>query len=237
MRRINNLFEYFLFAFSTILLYLIFFVNLPMFELPHGLLAMNDLANFSSTQLSSFILFGSITLCAVLGALLLKWIPAFTAGMMANLWASTFFLLWVDSMFALTVQRQSTQYLNFIVFGLLFLYLFFFTLHYLGPSKGGEPASAEPSKACWVSYWLGGWMVFYLFVSLRLFFHEQGNILFQRPLAMGFCALCFLNYLLFLNLKKSKEGNLRLYTRIGSITFSLWFLTLLAVEIGQKWFH
>lgn len=236
MQKIIDGLETSFFILLTVFLCSLFLLNLPLFQEPHGFLVMNELSDFSSNQLSTIALFGSALLCVLLGCLTLKWAPALTVGMASNLWATTFFLLWVDSMFTLCIQSHSLHYLVLLGLGLLFLYLFFFTVYYLGLSAKPEVESggaAHRERA--VSYWLVFWMGFYFLVSIRLLFNSYGFPQFQGPLAMGFCALGFLNYLVFLFLQKHQGADLRLYSRIGRIVFSLWFLTVLAAEIGQKW--
>jgi hypothetical protein len=238
MRKVNELIEQFLFFILTIILYFLFLINLPLFDEPHGFLVMNELSDFSSNQLAAASLFGSVIVCISLGALMMKWLPPFTPGMAANLWATTFFLIWVDSMFALSVQSQSFHYLVLLGFGLLFLYLFFFTLYYLDlPRNPIQEPKKTPSKYKLVSYWLGTWMVFYLIVSVRLLFNSFGYPELQWPLAMGFCALCFLNYLLFLFLRRSNGQNIDGLSRAGRLFFSFWFFALLCAGIGQHYFH
>ncbi len=236
MRKLNDILEMALFLTLTSLLGCLFLLNVPLFQEPHGFLVMNELSDFSSTQLSSAALFGSALLCALLGSLVLKWAPALTMGMASNLWATTFFLLWVDSMFTLSVQSRSMRYLTLLGLGLLFLYFFFFTLHYLGFPGSPAEGPGEPSpKGGFVAYWLIGWMAFYFLGSIRLLFNAGAFPEFQGPLAMGFCALGFLNYLAFLHLKKHQGADLKGYSRAGKILFGLWFLALVAAEIGQKW--
>ncbi len=236
MRKFNDILETTLFFTLTALLGCLFLLNLPLSQEPHGFLVMNELSDFSTTQLSAAALFGSALLCALLGVLILKWAPALTMGMTANLWATTLFLLWVDSMFTLSIQFRSLHYLDLLGLGLLFLYLFFFTLHYLGYPGLSALEPGEPSPQ-WkiVLYWFAGWIGFYFLVSARLLFNSYGYPEFQGPLAMGFCALGFLNYLAFLQLKKHQGADIKPYSRTGGIIFSLWFLALLAAEISQKW--
>ncbi len=238
MKKINELIELLLFFTFTLVLGFLFLINLPIFEEPHGLLIMNELSDFSSNQLAAASLFGSIIVCIGLGALMMKWLPLFTPGMTANLWATTYFLMWVDSMFALSVQAQSFHYLVLLGLGLLFLYLFFFTLYYLDLPKDTNQAPEEPSfKYKLIHYWLGSWMGIYFIVSIRLLFNSFGYPELQWPLAMGFCALCFLNYLLFLFLRKSRGKGVDGLSRVGRIFFSLWFLTLLCTGISQHYFR
>ena len=238
MRKIRDLLEVFLFFFFTVTLYALFLLNLPLFREPHGLLLTNELSDFSSTQIISYALFASAVICALQGVLMMNWFPVFTAGMASNLWATTFFLLWVDSMFTLSVQAQSFHFLAVLALGLLFLYLFFFFLHYLDASKE-QPLVPEGAafKVKLLNYWMGIWMVFYFLVSTRLLLDSHGYPEFQLPLSMGFCALCFLNYLLFLFMRKSKGEEIRSLSRIGRIFFVCWFLGIVVVGAVQKWAH
>lgn len=237
MRKLRDLLEVFLFFLFTTALYALFLLNLPLFREPHGLLITNELSDFSNTQIAAYALFASAAVCALQGVLMMNWFPAFTAGMASNLWATTFFLLWVDSMFALSIQTQSFRYLKLLGCGLLFLYLFFFILHYLDPP--GEPApSAEETgalKYTMMDYWLGGWMFFYFAVSIRLLVNSYNLPEFQWPLALGFCALCFLNYLLYLFLRKSRGLDVLRFSKVGRVFFGLWLTVLLLSEVLRKW--
>jgi len=239
MQKAIQVAETFLFAFLTVLLFLLFVLNLPLFREPHGFLIANELSDFSSTELIGGILFGSVAVCAVLGVVMVKWLPVFTAGMASNLWATTFFLLWVDSMFSLSIQFQSFRFLVFLALGLLFLYLFFFTMHYLDLKKETAPKAKEASvfNDKLVQCWLGGWMFFYLVVSIRLLFNSLGYLEFQIPLALGFCALCFLYYLLFLFLRKSRGEEIQPLSRVGRIVFASWILGVVIVGVVHKWPH
>ena len=239
MQKITQAFELLLFLLFTIALLLLFIVNLPIFQDPHGFLITNDLSDFSNTQLIAAVLFGSTVLCSMLGVLMVKWLPTFTAGMAANLWATTFFLLWVDSMFSLSIQLQSFRFLGLLALGLFFLYLFFFTLYHLDLKRETNPRSKSGtgSHAKFVRYWLSGWMLFYFAVSIRLLLNSYAYPEFQLPLAVGFCALCFLNYLLFLFLQKSEGKDVGTLSGFGRYFFALWFLSLLSAGIAQRWFR
>lgn len=237
MRKIKDLLEVFFFFLFTAFLYALFLLNLPLYREPHGLQITNELSDFSSTQITVYCLFASIVVCCLQGVLAMSWFPAFTAGMAANLWATTFFLLWVDSIFALSVQTQSFHYLKILGAGLLFLYLFFFALHYLDPYRGPSSPTEETGALKYVvaDYWLGSWMLFYFGASIRLLVNSYNLPQFQWPLALGFCALCFLNYLLFLFLRKSRGLSVEHLSKIGRFFFVSWFLLILVVGLVQKW--
>ena len=144
MKKINELIELLLFFTFTLVLGFLFLINLPIFEEPHGLLIMNELSDFSSNQLAAASLFGSIIVCIGLGALMMKWLPLFTPGMTANLWATTYFLMWVDSMFALSVQAQSFHYLVLLGLQPLFSFIFSFSLCITSvSSKRHEPGTGR----------------------------------------------------------------------------------------------
>lgn len=237
MGKIREILEVFFFFLFTAALYALFFLNLPLFREPHGLIITNELSDFSNTQIFVFSLFASVAVCALQGVLMMEWLPAFTAGMASNLWATTFFLLWVDSVFALSIQTRSFHFLELLGCGLLFLYLFFFILHYMDPSKGPAPKAEERDgwKTRIMDYWLGSWMLFYFVVSIRLVMNSYTLPEFQWPLALGFCALCFLNYLLFLFLRKSRGLDIGRLSKAGRFFFGLWVFALLVSEIGRKW--
>ncbi len=239
MQKLTQAFELLLFFLFTVVLLLLFILNLPIFQDPHGLLITNELSDFSNTQLIGTVLFGSAVLCSMMGVLMVKWLPSFTAGMASNLWATTYFLLWVDSMFSLCIQLQSFRFLGLLALGLFFLYLFFFTLHHLDLKKEPAPKSkgGAGSHAKFVHYWLAGWMLFYFAVSIRLLLNSYAYPEFQLPLAVGFCALCFLNYLFFLFLQKSEGKDIGTLSGFGRYFFALWLLALLSAGIAQKWFR
>lgn len=238
MKKVPELLEVCIFFVLSGVLLLLFLVNLPLFQEPHGLLVMNELSDFSDNQLVVAILFGSVVVCLGLAVLLLKWIPSFTAGMASNLWATIYFLIWVDSIFCLSIQTQSFRFLALLALGLIFFYLFFFTLHYLGfPEADGSNGVKNSIKLKLMNYWLSGWMGFYFLVSMRLLFNSFGYPEFQWPLAMGFCVLCFLNYLLFLFLLKSEGRKIHSFSRAGRIIFASWFMGIVVVGLVQKWFH
>jgi hypothetical protein len=238
MQKINSILEITFFFILTFLLFFLFFINLPLFQEPHGLLIMNQLSDFSTNEITTTTFLSSIIVCTSLGILTLKWSPAFTPGMASNLWAATFFLMWVDSMFALSIQSESFRYLKLLGLGLVFIYLFFFVLHYLSLSKDLKQEPNEKSfKYKLINYWLGTWMILYLIISIRLLFGSFGQSELQWPLAIGFCALCFLNYLLLSFLRRTTAKKDTGLFRIGKYLFGLWVLLLLLAGIDQLWFH
>jgi hypothetical protein len=199
---------------------------------------MDQLSDFSTNEITTDTFFSSIVVCTGLGILMLKWLPTFTPGMASNLWASTFFLIWVDSMFALSIQSQSFRYLKLLGLGLVFIYLFFFVLRYLSLPKDPKQEPDEKSfKHKLIKYWLGAWVILYLTISTRLLFSSFGYSELQWPLAIGFCALCFLNYLLLIFLSKTTAKKGAGLSRIGRYLFGLWVLFLLWTGIDQRWFH
>ncbi len=102
-----------------------------------------------------------------LGALLMSWISALTAGVIANLFSTTYFLLWVDGVLGLSIQFQTFDFLVCFGTGLLFIYFFFFTMSYVDvriENKTGVIIWKEKL----VRYWLGGWIWFHFSVSVAL---------------------------------------------------------------------
>src|ERR1700690_2317939 len=96
--------EILLFFLSTCLLYILFIITVPILRDSHGLLAMSELSDLSRSGLVLSLLFGSAVICVFLRILVMKWVPVFSPGVMANLWATTFFYIWIDSLFSLSLQ-------------------------------------------------------------------------------------------------------------------------------------
>ena len=229
----KDLLETFLFSILTLLLYGLFIFTFPVFRDPHGWIVMNDLPDISKTVLVERLLFGSACICAFLGALMLAWAPALTPGIMSNLWATTYFFIWFDSVFSLSIEGQTFQCLIGLGFGLLMIYLFFFALHYFAWAPDGRAVSVWKRNA--VQYWVWGWIVIYFVLSCILAYRSLSDIGLQFPLALGTLIVCFLNYLLYLYLEKSEGKNIEGISRIGRLLFLLWTLALLFVWIGRQW--
>ena len=223
LRKSKDFFEVFLLFFLSLFLGILFLVSLPISKAPHGFLVMNELSDFSNESVMELALFGSAAICAVLGVLLMSWISVLTEGVIANLLLTTYFLLWVDSVFGLSIQFQTFNFLKCFSMGLLFIYFFIFTMGYLDLRD-----KKKPEKVVWkeklIHYWLGGWILFYFLLSLSLVFLSLKYSVAQVPLAIGFLGLCFLNYLLLLFLKKTMGHEIRNFSKLGRIFFGFLFL-------------
>lgn len=222
------------FLLLTTFLYLLFTLTLPLFREPHGLLVSSDFLDFSRLKFFFVFLFGSSGVCVLLGVLLMDLAPIFSAGVMANLWASTYLFIWMDSVLFLFIQTKSPVVPFGFGIGLLFIYLFFFLLAtFVIP--GDDVPRILPWKNKLVSVWLWGWMGFYLglsgFLVFYSFFHEGSRL----PLAAASVFLCFLNYLLFLFIKKSEGKNTDLLSRLGRVVFTAWVFGLILVWLGRQW--
>ncbi len=153
---------------------------------------------------------------------------------MANLWAMTYFFIWIDSIFSLSIQSKSFKYFTSLGLGLIFIYLFFFMVNYLCVQD--EKANVVNGwKMKLVHYWLWGWMGFYFGLSCFFVFYSFEYTGFRLPLATGAMIVCFLYYLLCLFLKKSEGKDIERFSQMGRIFFAAWTFGLLAVWIGQKW--
>jgi hypothetical protein len=227
--------EVILFFLLTFALYLLFMVTVPILRETHGLLVMADLPEYTRDGLVSGLLFGSAGVCVLLGVLLLNWVPLFSTGVLANLFATTFIFMWIDAIFTLSMLNKSWRYMVSLGLGSVFIYLFFFVLDFLRLPKEENPGPPV-WKAQIVSYWLWGWMGFYLGLSFFLAFHPAMDAGSRFPLAMAAMVICFLNYLLSLFLKKSQGKEVERFSRWGRLFFTLWSLGLLVLWIGFQWF-
>ena len=226
--------EVLLFFLLTGLLYFLFIVTIPLLRDSHGLLAMSELSDLSRSGLVLSLLFGSAVACVTSGVMLMYWVPFFTPGVMSNLWATTYFFIWIDSVFSLSLQSKSFKFLISLALGLFFIYLFFFLLNYLViQNEKADPKSEWKIKI--VHYWLWGWMGFYFGLSCFFAFHSLDYLGFRLPLAVGAMIVCFLYYLLSLFLKKSEGKDVESYSRIGRAFFLLWTLGLILIWLGPKW--
>jgi hypothetical protein len=236
LQKSRDFFEAFLLFCLSLLLGILFLVSVPISKAPHGLLVMNELSDFSNESVITFALFGSAAICVALGILLMGWIPALTEGMIANLLSTTYFLLWVDSVFGLSLQFQTFHFLECFGMGFVFIYFFFFSMGYLDlrDKKGVQ-------KAVWkeklIHYWLGGWMFFYFSLAIILVFLSLKYSAAQIPLAIGFLGICFLNYLLLLFLKKTMGYEIGTFSKVGRIFFGFFFLSIALIGSAQAWFH
>jgi len=224
------------FLLLTLSLYFLYLITIPIFSEPHGLLAMSELSDITHSGIVLDLVFGSAILCVGLGVFMLNWLSFLTPGMMANLWATTYLFLWVDTIFSLSQQSKTYTFLLSLILGVCFIYLFFFVINYLDFTRAKDKTSAV-WKIKIVHYWIWGWMGFYLGISGFFAFNSFGNEGLRMPLALGAVVLCFLYYLLILFLKKSEDKDLNQFSKFGRIFFSFWVLALTLLWFGQKWLN
>jgi hypothetical protein len=218
----------------TVLLYSLFIFTFPVFRDPHGWVVMNDFPGLSKNFLVQGLLFGSACVCVFLGTVLMAWAPNLTPGMMSNLWATTYFFVWIDSVLTLSIQFQTFKYLTALGIGLAFIYFLFFILHYLGGCNRTSDVVPQWKRNS-VHYWIWGWIVVYFVLSCLLTYRSFYDIGFQLPLAWGTLIVCLINYLLYVFLEKSEGKNVENLSRFGRIIFTLWIAVLLFVWISRRW--
>jgi hypothetical protein len=232
--KVKGFLEVFLLILLTVLLVFFFLVSVPISKDPHGFLMMNELSDFSNDNLIKLALFVSAAVCVALGVLLMSWISALTAGVIANLFSTTYFLLWVDGVLGLSIQFQTFNFLICFGAGMLFIYFFFFTMSYIDVRIENKK-DENIWKGKLVRYWLGGWICFHFSISIALVFKSFRYSEPQIPLAIGFFCCCFLNYLLLLFLKRKMESGNEVFSRIGRLFFSFWFSALVLIGIARSW--
>ena len=226
--------EALLFFSLTCLLYFLFMITVPVLRDSHGLLAMSELSDLSRSGLVFGLLFSSATACVFLGVLLMNWVSFFTTGMMSNLWATTYFFIWIDSVFSLSLQSKSYKFLYSLALGIMFIYLFFFTVNFLGV-QDEKAESGSWWKIKIVHYWLWGWIGFYFGLSCFFALHTLDYPGFRLFLAAGAMVVCFLYYLLSLFLKKSEGKEIENYSKAGRVFFLLWIAGLILVWLDPQW--
>lgn len=195
---------------------------------------MNELSDLSRSGFVKELMFGSAIICVLLGVLMMSWIPVLTFGVLANLWSATYFFIWADTVFALSIQSESYKFLTSFALGLMFIYTFFFVLNYLG-KRVEKNNSISGWRTKIVHYWIWGWMSFYLGLSILLIFNSFEYGLFRLTLAMGALFICFLNYLLSLFLQRAENKNVEVFSKRCRIGFIVWFVILVIFFVGQKW--
>jgi hypothetical protein len=156
--------------------------------------------------------------------------------MMANLWGVVFLFAWVEPVFALSVETQSLKFTTTLALGAVFIYLFFFILHFLGMGMEGASAGVPHWKQKTVSFWIWGWIGFYfglsILMALESLQHSSG---FRLPLAFGAMVPCFFFYAFNLFLRKAEGVGQGRLSQVGRWVFVLWFLTLIGLWIVEKW--
>ena len=234
MKIIQDICEVLLFVFLTLLLYLVFFVTVPVFRDPHGLLVMNELPVASQSTLIKELLFGSSIVCALLGTLMMNWVSSLSGQILGLLWGMTYTFIWFDTVFALWMQTREKDYAVLFFMGLSLIGLFFGVLDYLGfPRAKTEDAKGWGNEI--VHAWLWGWMFFYFGLSGRFVFNSFFYSTDHFPLALGSLLICFLNYLLFLYLRRSEGKNIDRLSGMGRFVFLGWTILLLAFWGVRQW--
>lgn len=230
---IRDFFEAVLFLLLTSFFYFVFIVTIPVFKDPHGLLAMIELADLSRSGYIKTILFSSAGVFSLMGVLMVAWAPIFTPGIMANLWASTYFFTWIDTILILSIQSHSLHFFTAFGIGIAFIYVFFLVLNTMGSQiQGPEKVSTWKSKA--VHVWVWGSAGFYLGLSGLLMLRSFNYDGFHLALAFGAMIVCFLNYLLGLFLAKEEGKKIEKVSFAGRVVFSIWLSSLAIVWILQK---
>jgi len=234
MRTLKNISLVLLFILLTLLLYLVFFVTVPVFRDPHGLLVMNELPVPSQSTLIKELLFGSAVVCVLLGSLMMNWVPPLKALILGLFWALTYGYVWLDTILALWIQTHEKDYAFVFLMGLLFIGLLFFILDYFGfPETKSEASSFRGSEV--VHAWLWGWICFYFGLSGRLIFNSFFYSAYHFPLALGALVVCFLNYLLYLHIKRTEGKEIGPLSKIGRLVFTVWMVLLLVLWIYYQW--
>jgi hypothetical protein len=234
LEKIKNGLEIGLFLALTLGLYLLMALTLPLFQDAQGLLVMTEWADISRSSSIHSLLFLSAAACAILGTILLEWVPSLTPGLIANLWSATYFFIWIDAVFSLCLESQSARYLYALGLGVLFIYVFFILVHV---QKAGEEKNAPLDwKPKLVSQWLWGWMGFYFGLSALMAYESLWDSPVRMVLAFGAMALCFFNYLLCLMFKKSEGAEGSRFSLSGRRFFTAWFSILALLWVAERFF-
>jgi hypothetical protein len=91
--KIKDFFEVFLFFVLTLSLYTLFIFTIPIARESHGWIALNGFDNPLWSNGIDALIFGSALVCALLGALMMSWIPVLSSEITRHLWVlcSSFF--------------------------------------------------------------------------------------------------------------------------------------------------
>lgn len=232
--KIKDFFEVFLFFVLTLSLYTLFIFTIPIARESHGWIALNGFDNPLWSNGIDALIFGSALVCALLGALMMSWIPVLSSEITRNLWVLTYFFVWIDTVFVLTVEYQTIGFLLRLIFGMIFIFLFFYVLRFLG-FQPQTKMMVMSWKTQLIQYWTWGWMSFYFSISFLLTYNSFKYSDFRLPLAFGALSVCFLNYFFSLFLQKAEEKNVDRYSKAGRTVFIAWFLVLITCWLGQKW--
>lgn len=200
----------------------------------HGWIALNGFDKPLWLGWVQWFVFGSALVCAMLGVLMMKWVPVLAPEMVRNLWVLTYFFIWIDTVLALSLEYQTYNFIIGLLLGLLFLFLFFHLIRVLGYFPQAE--SYVPDwKSQAVHYWTWGWMSFYFSLSLLLVFESYKYADSRFAFSFGALAVCFLNYIFSLFLNKAEGNPIEGYSKKGKMFFVIWFLILLVGSLSEKW--
>jgi hypothetical protein len=232
--KIKDFFQVFLFFALTLSVYALFIFTIPIAQESHGWITLNGFDSPLWSGRIDALIFGSALICALLGALMMTWVSALSPEIVRNLWMLTYFFIWIDTVFALSMEYQTIGFLLRLILGLAFIFLFFYFLQFLGFRPKSE-VIASTWKTQLVQYWTWGWMSFYFSISTLLVYNSFKYSNFRLPLAFGALSICFLYYVFSLFLQKAEGKNLDVYSKIGRIIFTIWLFALIACGLGQKW--
>jgi hypothetical protein len=224
-QRIADFFEVFLFFLLTLWVYALFILTIPIAEDPHGWIALNGFDKPLWLGWVHWFIFGSALVCALLGVMLLKWIPVLTPGMVRNLLIVTYFFIWIDTVFALSTEYQTINFLLGFLMGLLFLFLFFYLISTLGYTSKAETYVPD-WKNQMVHYWNWGWMSFYFSLSFLLVYNAYKYSDQRWVLSFGALVVCFVNYIFNLFNRQSEGKDIQRLSKIARFVFSGWFFFL-----------
>jgi hypothetical protein len=233
-QKIADFFEVFLFFLLTLWVYALFILTVPIAEDPHGWIALNGFDKPLWLGWVHWFIFGSALVCALLGVLMMKWVPVLTPDMVRNLWIVTYFFIWIDTVFALSMEYQTTNFLLGFLMGLLFLFLFFYLIGMLGYTPHTETYVPD-WKSQLVHYWNWGWMSFYFSLSLLLAYNSIKYSDSRMPFCFGALVVCFFNYAFTLFLNRAEGKGIEEYSKKGRIFFGAWLGLLVICLLGQKW--
>jgi hypothetical protein len=233
--KIKDFFEVFLFLALTLSVYVLFIFTIPIAKEPHGWIALNGFDNPLWIGGIDVLIYGSALVCVLLGALMMAWVPALPLEIVRNLWILTYFFIWVDTVFVLSMEYQTIGFLIRLILGFVFIYLFFLVLHFLGFQPETKPTVSN-WKTELIQYWTWGWMSFYCSLSFLLIYDSFKYSDFRSPLAFGALSVCFFNYVFSLFLLKSEGKNVDRYSKIGRNVFAIWLLVLMVCWAGKTWF-
>jgi hypothetical protein len=232
--KFKDYFEVSLFFSLTLSIYCLFIFTIPIAQETHGWIALNGFDNPLWNNGIELLIFGSALICALLGALMMVWVPSLPPEVTRNFWALTYFFIWIDTVFDLSTENQTFGFLLSLLLGLVFIFLFFYFIYFLGFQP--DTNKIIPNwKTQVVQYWTWGWMSFYFALSFLLIFNSFRYSDFRLPLAFGALSVCFFNYILSLFIQKSEGKNVAQYSKTGRIVFAVWLLVLIACCFGRKW--